>query len=123
MKATLELTKVRDEGDIFYRYDIDGTKVWFSQYPQNGNIYTVAIRTNEELDGEVEFYLQEDYHGDKCYPTGIYISAGHRRLFPEQMDEHIELMKYAKEVAVAIMDIFNGGVHKECYEKFHKTCE
>ena len=43
MKTVLELTKTRDEGDIFYRYDIDGNKVWFSQYPSNGNIYTVAI--------------------------------------------------------------------------------
>ena len=123
MKATLELTKTRGEGDIFYRYDIDGTKVWFSQYPSNGNIYTVAIGTNERLNGKVEFYLQEDYHGDKCYPTGIQISAGHRRLLPEQIDEHIELMKYAKEVAMVIMDIFNRGMHKECYDKFYKICK
>lgn len=123
MKAILELTKTRDEGDIFYRYDIDGTKVWFSQYPQNGNIYTVAIRPNEELHGEIEFYIQDDYSGDICYPTGIYISASSRRLFPEQIDEHIALMKYAKEVAVAIMDIFNKGIHKECHDKFHKVCE
>lgn len=119
MKTVLELTKARDEGDIFYRYDIDGTKVWFSQYPSNGNIYSVAIRTNERLNDKIEFYLQEDYHGDKCYPSGIYISAGHQRLYPEQIDEHVELMKYAKEVAITIMDIFNSGVHKECYDKFH----
>lgn len=123
MKTILELTKTRDEGDIFYRYDIDGTKVWFSQYPSNGKIYTVAIRPNEELHGEVEFYLEEDFNGDKCYPTGIYISAGHKRLTPEQVDEHVELIKYAKNVAVAIMDIFNSGIHKECYDKFHKICE
>lgn len=123
MRTILELTKTRDEGDIFYRYDIDGTKVWFSQYPQNGNIYTVAIRPNEELHDEVEFHLQEHYLGDECYPTAIYISVGHKRLFPEQIDNHIELMRYAKKVAVAIMDIFNSGVHKECYDKFHKICE
>lgn len=119
MKAILELTRTRDEGDIFYRYNIDGTQVWFSQYPQNGNIYSVVIRTNERLNGEVEFYIQDDNSGDICYPTGIYISAGHRRLLPEQIDEHIKQMKYAKEVAVAIMDIFNSGIHKECHDKFH----
>lgn len=119
MQTILELTKEREEGDIFYRYDIDGTKVWFSQYPSNGNIYTVTIRPNEKLHGNIEFYLEEDYHGDKCYPVGIYISSGHGRLTPEQVDEHVALMQYAKNVATAIIDIFNNGIHKECYDKFH----
>lgn len=122
MKTILELTKARNEGDIFYRYDIDGTKVWFSQYPSNGNIYSVAIRMNEKLNSMIEFHIQDDYGLDTCYPLGINIAIRYS-LTLEQMDEHIELMKYAKEVAMAIMNIFNSGVHKECYDKFHKTCE
>lgn len=123
MKTILELTKTREDGDIFYRYDIDGTKVWFSQYPQNGNIYSVVIRTNEKLDRKIEFYLEDDCHRNKCYPVGVDISIGHRRLSPAQVEEHVELMQYAKEVAEAIMNIFNDGIHKECYDKFHVACE
>lgn len=122
MKAILEFTETREDGDIFYRYDIDGTKVWFSQYPQNGNIYSVVIRVNERLHGEIEFYLEDDCNGSKCYPISIDISTGHRRLLPEQIDEHVELIKYAKDVAIAIMNIFNEGIHKECFNKFNKIC-
>lgn len=118
MQTILELTKQREEGDIFYRYDIDGTKVWFSQYPQNGNIYSVAIKGNEKLGDMITFRTQDDFNFDVCYPRGIDISIRYN-LTLETIDEHIELIKYAKEIATAIMNIFNNGIHKECYDKFH----
>lgn len=122
MKAILELTKEREEGDIFYRYDIDGTKVWFSQYPTNGNIYSVAIRGNEKLGDMITFRIQDDFNFDVCYPLGIDISIRYN-LTLETIDRYIELMQYAKEVATTIMGVFSEGVHKDCYDKFHKTCE
>lgn len=119
LKAILELTKENEGDDIFYRYNIDGTKVWFMQQQDNGNIYTVSIRPGDEFDDIVEFYMQDDYHSDVYYPLGIEICT-RQRLTLKQMDEYIDLMQHTKEVATAIMNIFESGIHKECYDKFHK---
>ena len=45
MKAVLELKKEKTDGYVFYRYNIEGTLVWFEQHMENGHIYTVAVRT------------------------------------------------------------------------------
>lgn len=118
MKAVLELTRVRDEGDIFYRYNIDGTLVWFSQYQSNGHIYMVSVRPNEELEN-IEFYVQDGSNHDVYYPEWVEISACHEKLTVDSVDGYINELKYAKETAKAIMGIFENGVHKECYEKLH----
>jgi hypothetical protein len=118
MKAILELTKERDEGDIFYRYNIDGTLVWFSQYQQNGNIYTVSVRPSKKLE-DFEFYVQDDSRKEKYYPEYVEINTSHERLTVEQIDGYVSALKYAKEIAEAIIGIFESGVHKECYDKFN----
>lgn len=120
MKAILELTKERDEGDIFYRYNIDGTLVWFSQYKTNGRIYTVTVRTPEKLDS-FELYVQDGSREEKYYPQYVEISTSHERLNVDQVDAYIDGLKYAKGVAQAIMDIFESGIHKECYERLYKA--
>ena len=118
MKAILELRRVRDEGDIFYRYNIDGTLVWFSQHQSNGHIYTVTVRPNEELEN-IEFYVQDDSYCDVYYPKWVEISTHHETLNVDSVDDYINELRYAKETAQAIMDIFESGVHKEHYDKFH----
>jgi hypothetical protein len=118
MKAILELTKTNDEGEIFYRYSVDGTLVWFTQHQESGNIYSVIVRVNEELHDTVSFYIQDGDYKDIYYPIGIDICT-RGRFNIDKMDEYISLMQYTKNVATAIMDIFNDGIHKECYNKFH----
>lgn len=117
MKAVLELTKIRDEGDIFYRYDIDGTKVWFEQYQSNGHICSVSIRPNEELE-DFDFYVDDNF--EDCYPMGVYVHIGNTRLTMEQVDEFVGKVQYAKQVIQAVEGIFESGIHRECYEKHHK---
>lgn len=116
MRTVLELTKTRDEGDIFYRYNIDGTLVWFSQYQSNGHIYIVAVRPNDELEG-IKFYVQDGSSYEVYYPQYVKIDVSHEEFNVDSIDDYIEKLKYAKEVAKAIEDIFNSGVHKECYDK------
>ena len=43
----LELRKTEYDKPVeFYRYDIDGTKVWFDQYIDTGHIYAVYVKLN-----------------------------------------------------------------------------
>jgi hypothetical protein len=118
MEAILELTKIRDESDVFYRYNIDGTTVWFSQYQNNGNIYAVTVRPNDELEN-IEFYVQDDSRNEIYYPKWVEISTCHESLNVDSVDDYINELKYAKETAKAIMDIFESGAHKEYYDKLH----
>lgn len=118
MKTVLELTRARDEGDVFYRYNIDGTLVWFSQYQSNGHIYMVTVRPNEKLEN-IEFYVQDGSNHDVYYPEWVEISTCHERLTVDSVDDYINELKYAKETAKAIMDIFESGAHKEYYDKLH----
>ena len=119
VRVVLELKKKRDEGDIFYRYNISGTQVWFSQYPTNGNIYAVMVRPSDELEG-IKFYAHDGSMYGICYPDWIEIDVEHTALNDEQVDEYISKLKLAKEVAKAIEDIFESPEHKDLYEEFHK---
>ena len=119
VRIVLELRKTRDEGDIFYRYNISGTQVWFSQYPTNGNIYTVMVRPSDELEG-IKFYVHDGSMSGIYYPTWVEIDVEHTGLNVDQIDEHISKLKLAKEVAKVIEDIFESPEHKDLYEEFHK---
>lgn len=120
MKAVLELKKERDEGSIFYRYNIDGTLVWFDQYQDSGHIYTVAVRAGDEIKEDFQFYVQDDSQNDYYYPKYIEINTNHERLTVDQVDGYVNGLTYAKRIAEAIMEIFENSEHKELYDRFHK---
>lgn len=98
-----------NDKETFYRYNIDGVCVWFTQRTDSGNIYSVGIRVNERL-SDIEFYIEDGSRHDNYYPENVYIYV-HKRLFIEQMDDYIELLKYAKEMSEAIMSIFSLEEH------------
>ena len=118
MKAVLELKKERTDS-IFYRYNIDGTLVWFEQYKKNGHIYIVFIQTCKDLKDDVDFDIQDGSWDENCYPEFVEINIHHRKLTVEQIDEYVSGLLYAKRVANAIMEIFKHGEHKELYDSFH----
>lgn len=100
------------EDSTFYRYDIDGTKVWFVQY-DNGNIYSVYVKQCERL-GDIKINISTD----KYYPY-IYYPYECSVVFPsftivKDCEFHycIELFEYAQKVSKAIMDIFDLDLHK-----------
>jgi hypothetical protein len=118
MKAVLELKKERTDS-IFYRYNIDGTLVWFEQYKENGHIYIVWVQTCADLKDDFDFYLQDGSWDENCYPSHVEVNIHHRKLTVEQIDEYISGLLCAKRVAGAIMEIFERSEHKELYESFH----
>lgn len=120
MKAILELKKVRDEGDIFHRYNIDGTQVWFVQYQDSGNIYTVSVRAGDEIKEDFRFYVQDGSHNERYYPEYIEINTNHERLTIGQVDDYVSGLLYAKKIAKAIMELFENGEHIELYKLHHK---
>lgn len=109
LNIVCELKKEFDNNEMFYRYDIDGTCIWFAQYTDSGNIYSVGIRTNDRL-SDIEFYIEDGSRHDNYYPENVYIRV-HECLFIEQMDNYIELLKYAKEMSESIMSIFSLEEH------------
>ena len=104
-----ELDGELNKDEMFYRYYIDGVCVWFAQHTDSGNIYSVGIRVNERL-SDIEFYVEDGSRHDNYYPENVYIFV-HKRLFIEDMDDYIELLKYAKEMSEAIMSIFSMEEH------------
>lgn len=119
MKAILEFKKEHDDC-IFYRYNIDGTLVWFEQYKNSGHIYTVSVRPGDEINDDFRFYVQDGSRYDYYYPEFVEIHTNHERLNVDQVDDYVNGILYAKEVAKVIMEIFDNGMHKELYVKLHK---
>lgn len=117
MKTVLELKKEQNEG-IFYRYNIDGTLVWFEQYKDNGNIYTVSVRTTDEIKEDFNFYVEDD-SPHSYYPKFVEIQTHHERLTVGQVDEYVSGILYAKRVAEAIMSIFESEEHIGLYKLHH----
>lgn len=118
MKAVLELK--RDKvGEIFYRYNVNGTLVWFSQYTESGNIYTVSVSAADDIKEDFRFYVVDGSQHEYYYPEFVEINTNHERLTVDKVDEYISGLMYAKNVAMAIMEIFESGEHKELYDKCH----
>ena len=119
VRVVLELKKTNNEGGIFYRYNISGTLLWFEQYQNSGHIYTVAARPSVELEG-IKFYVQDGSKHEVYYPEWVEIDVEHTELNVDQVDEYISKLKFAKEVANVIEDIFNSPEHIDLYKEFHK---
>lgn len=119
MKAVLELKKERTDGSVFYRYNIEGTLVWFEQYMENGHIYTVTVRTLDWIKENFRFYVQDGSMHDHYYPEFVEINISNKELTVGQVDGYVNGLMYVKKVAEAIMDIFNSGEHMELYKSHH----
>ena len=116
MKAVLELKKERDGESIFYRYNVEGTLVWFEQYMESGHIYTVGVSTLDWIAENFQFYVQDGSQHDYYYPEFVEINTNHERLSVNQVDGYVNSLMYVKKIAEAIMDIFESGEHMELYE-------
>lgn len=119
-----ELNVVREEKlgnsvyhNICYRYDIDGNKVVFTQMLELGSIVCVEIRLNKEKLNNTKMYVNVKEDADIYYPQNIEIRFTKTFDFNDTY-KYIEELKYAKEIAQAIMDIFaEGSKHWELYQK------
>jgi hypothetical protein len=111
----VECVRTMEKDDyMFYRYEIDGTVIWFSQYKDNGCIYTVSVALPKELD-DFEIYVHDDSRNNIYYPQSFYVRT-HKTLTAENMDKYIQNLEYIKGLCEAIMSIFTLGKHKELYD-------
>lgn len=111
----VECVRTHEKDDyIFYRYEIDGTVIWFSQYKDYGCIYTVSVALPEKFN-DFEIYVQDDSRNDIYYPQNLTVRT-HKTLTIETMDEYIKNLEYIKELCEAIMSIFALEKHKDLYE-------
>ena len=119
MKAVLELKKERGGESVFYRYNIEGTLVWFEQYMENGHIYTVNVCALDWIEENFHFYVHDGSRHDYYYPELVEINTNHERLTVDQVDGYVNGLMYVKRIAEAIMDIFDSGEHMELYKLHH----
>ena len=119
MKAVLELKKERVGENVFCRYNIEGTLVWFEQYLENGHIYSVTVRTPDWIRENFQFYVQDGSQHDYYYPEFVEISTNNKSLTVDQVERYVNGLLYAKRIAEAIMNIFNSGEHIELYKMHH----
>ena len=111
----VECVRTHEKDDsIFYRYEIDRTVIWFSQYKDSGCIFTVSVALPEKF-ADFEVYIQDGSRDDIYYPQSYYIRT-HKTLTHDNVDEYIKNLEYVKDLCEAIMSIFAVGKHKKLYD-------
>lgn len=100
MKAILEFEKpdLRNLGN-FYRYNIDGNKVWFSK-DDKGRIYKVTASSKTD---DFEIYIDVS---DDCKFEKVYFDINQRKVKLNEIDDMISKLNYLKKLGKAIEEIF-----------------
>lgn len=119
MKAILEF-KDEQKDSTFYRYNIDGTLVWFDQHADSGHIFTVSVKPGDKLANRFNFYVKDGSRSRYYYPICVEIITNSEGLTIDLVDGYVSCIVYAKMVAEAIMEIFESGEHIELYKLHHK---
>ena len=122
-KAVLEIENKRQNKsfaeyeEVFCQYDIDGTKVVFVQSLECGGIYGVEVRKSNKSKTAIKgMYVVCNFFNETQYPVEVEIDTS-GRCYLNDVEQYIENVQYAKEIAQAIMDIFAEGKHWELYQK------
>lgn len=118
MKAILEF-KDEQKDSTFYKYNIDGTLVWFDQHADSGHIFTVLVASSAKLADMFKFYVKDGSRSKYYYPICVEIIANSEALTIDQVDWYVSKLVYAKMVAEAIMEIFESDEHIKLYKLHH----
>ena len=122
MDIKLELKKLCARGEVFYRYNIDGNLVWFDQHQDNGNIYSVNVRLNENLNKnyDVWIYCEDD---KLFYPNDITIEVKYCNIKQEDVNGVVADINYINRLCDMIMSIFKTKEHYVLWYNHHKDNE
>ena len=108
-----------DKEDMFYKYNIDGNLIWFSQNQNNGNIYTVYVRLKECIDEYFDVWVHcED--NKLFYPYNVIIEVNHLRIKPSEVEEVVHGMNYVNKLCHMIMSIFKLEEHYSLWSKHNE---
>lgn len=99
-----------DENDIFYRYDIDGNLVWFSQKQDSGNIYSVSVSLKNMPNRYFDVWVKCD-DNKIFYPNNIEIEMRHAYLETEDIGRIVADIHYIDRLCDMIMSIFKMEEH------------
>ena len=123
MDIKLELKKTCERDEVFYRYNINGNLVWFSQHQDNGNIYSVHVRLNDYLKEYFDVWVFCD-DNELFYPNDITIEIEHSRIKQEEVSRIVSDINYINRLCDMIMSIFKTVEHYDlwsCYHEENKT--
>ena len=119
----LDLDGKPDENELFYRYNIDGNLVWFSQEQRSGNIYSVSVRLTEDLEECFDVWVHHDNDWLSFYPNDITIVIKRAKIKIEDIDKVVANMHYINKLCDVIMSIFKTKEHYALWYKHHKDNE
>lgn len=114
-----EWTGKTNTNEIFYRYNIDGNLVWFSQHQDSGNIYSTSIRLNDSSSKYFNVWVKCD-DNKTFYPNGIELEMKHSHLRTEDIGRVVADIHYIDRLCDAIMSIFKMDEHYGLWCKHHR---
>lgn len=102
----------------FYRYDIDGTKVWFEQHLDTGHIYTVYVSLNPKYFRGYDIYVTCD-DDQLFYPIDIRVSMYHREFHIDNVKDIIAQLSMLTNIAETIDALFKDSEHHDLWVAKH----
>lgn len=119
----LQLKKDRDPSDrtshIFYRYEVgnglgDWATVWFSQSPDNGNIYSAYVNLPDPLNHRFELYVDVPADGP-YYPKDITAHIKPRSIDYTALNRYADFVNRLNLIAVNIRKLFSDCEARNLY--------
>lgn len=102
----------------FYRYDIDGTKVWFEQHLDTGHIYAVYVSLNPTYFSGYDIYVECDAN-ELFYPVDIKISMNHREFHIDNVKRIISQLSMLANIVETIDALFKDSEHHDLWVAKH----
>ena len=109
-----------DENDVFYRYNIDGNLIWFSQKQDNGNIYSVSVALKNISNKYFDVWVKCD-DNKIFYPNNIEIEMKHSHFETEDVSRIVADIHYVDKLCNMIMSIFKTEEHYDLWYEHHKN--
>lgn len=120
MDIRLEVKKLIENNEMFYKYSIDNNLVWFSQKNDNGNIYSIHIKLKENFEN-FKIYIASD-ESTNYFPKEYIVDSVHITFNSKTtMEYQVEKIKYLEKIATEIMNIFKLQEHYDLWFKNHKS--
>ena len=107
--------RISNSNETFYRYNVDGTCVWFIQNMVNGNILAADVEAYEKLpDFTFSVIYTKTLYG--YYPEDIHVTVN-KAVSIKDIDCQIQNLMYARDLANAILSIFSLPEHLNICKK------
>ena len=108
----VKLEKKEEKGnEIFYRYQIGGFKVWFTQNVRSGDIFTVSIAANNKEYEDFDLCAMTYEENDHWYPVKFTLRGFSSRMTTAEAAMYAERMTKVCTILDAIQNFFETSFH------------